>query len=52
MKDYSNPFRSITYRNSCERNIVLGSVEDNSFIKESKQITEDLIRKVNSVRVK
>jgi len=39
-KDYINPFRDITYRNSAERNAVLGLVEDNAFIIESKQETQ------------
>ncbi len=35
-KDYTNFFREITYRNSAERDAVLGKVEDNSFIKTAK----------------
>ncbi len=39
-KDYNNHFRDITYRNSEERKAVLGSVEDNALIIESKKDTE------------
>lgn len=39
-KDYKNRFRDITYRNSGERTAVLGRVEDNALITESKNDTE------------
>jgi hypothetical protein len=32
LKDYTDPFRMITYRNSSERDAVLGKLEDNPFI--------------------
>ena len=48
-KDYNNEFRSITYRNNEERDIVLGAVEENSFINESKNITNDLFIKLDYV---
>ncbi len=40
LKDYTNAFRSCTYRNQKERFAVLGKVEDNSFIKTAKKDTE------------
>ncbi|MDC7249182.1 MAG: DUF4954 family protein [Sphaerochaetaceae bacterium] len=49
VKDYNNPFRSITFRNDEERDIVLGAVEENSFITESKNITSQLFDKLDSV---
>ncbi len=36
-KDYNNHFRDITYRNNDERNAVIGKVEDNALIQESKE---------------
>ncbi|MGD1823404.1 MAG: DUF4954 family protein [Pleomorphochaeta sp.] len=50
VKDYNNEFRSITYRNNEERDIVLGAVEENSFINESKNITKDLFTKLDYVK--
>jgi hypothetical protein len=35
-KDYKNPFRQMTYENEAEMNAVIGSLEDNSFIKQTK----------------
>jgi hypothetical protein len=49
VKDYNNSFRSITFRNDEERDIVLGAVEENSFITESKNITSKLFDKLDSV---
>ena len=51
VKDYNNPFRSITFRNNEERDIVLGAVEENSFINESKEVTKLLLSKLKSVKV-
>lgn len=48
-KDYTNFFREITYRNTAERDAVLGKVEDNAFIKIAKKETiafNELIEKV------
>ena len=50
VKDYNNSFRSITYRNNEERDIVLGAVEENSFINESKEITLKLMEKLDKVK--
>jgi NDP-sugar pyrophosphorylase family protein len=51
VKDYNNHFRSITFRDNKERDIVLGAVEENSFIIESKNVTKDLILKLESVKL-
>jgi hypothetical protein len=36
-KDYTDPFRAITYRNDAERDAVLGSLADNPFIKTARE---------------
>lgn len=36
-KDYTNRFRDSTYRNQNERDAVLGSVKNNTFVRQSKQ---------------
>lgn len=46
-KDYTNKFREITYRNSDERDAVLGKVEDNSFIKGTKEESLKILEKLN-----
>lgn len=50
LKDYTNAFRGITYRNGAERDAVLGKVEDNSFIKTARKETADFISMLDSVR--
>lgn len=52
-KDYSDYFRSITYRNEEEMLAVVGKLEENSFLRELKETTagfdsrlEDLFRKI------
>ena len=39
-KDYTNPYRDITYRNKAERDAVLGHVEQNAFVLQSAQDTQ------------
>jgi hypothetical protein len=48
-KDFSNKFRSSTYRNLQERDAVLGCLNENPFIQESKNISERIISQVQSV---
>ncbi|MDA3957436.1 DUF4954 family protein [Oceanispirochaeta sp.] len=46
-KDYSNPFRNITYSSDIERDAVVGRLDDDSFIvknREDTQALEDLIK--------
>ena len=38
-KDYTNFYRGITYRNEAERDAVLGTIDDNTFIKAAKEET-------------
>ncbi len=40
-KDYTDFFRSITFRNKKERDTVLGSLEDNSFLKHLRYSTDE-----------
>ena len=49
-KDYDNPFRQATFRNAAEMQAVAGTAEDNSFVKQVRQETEDLKQLVEAVR--
>jgi len=49
-KDYQNPFRMVTYATTAERDEVLGSVNDNPFVRESKKMSERLISQMETVR--
>jgi len=46
LKDYSNPYRQITYRNEAEMNAVLGKYEENSFIKKMDDGHKEFIKTV------
>ncbi|MGE4584286.1 MAG: DUF4954 family protein [Sphaerochaeta sp.] len=48
-KDFNNRFRESTYRNLAERDAVLGCLDDNPFIQESRQITEQVLAQIRSV---
>ena len=48
-KDFNNRFRESTYRNLKERDAVLGSLDDNPFIQESHQISEQVLTQIRSV---
>ncbi|AEV29615.1 hypothetical protein SpiGrapes_1820 [Sphaerochaeta pleomorpha str. Grapes] len=48
-KDFNNKFRESTYRNHAERDAVLGCLDDNPFVMESKQISQQIIEEVRSV---
>lgn len=50
-KDYKNRFRDIVYRNNEERHAVLGRVEDNSLIIESKEETQKFIELFNRCKL-
>jgi hypothetical protein len=39
LKDYTDPFRSVTYRNKAEQEAVLGKIEDNPFIQTCREET-------------
>jgi len=49
-KDYDDPFRRLTFRNDAEMEAVLGTVEDNSFVKQVRAETEDMRRLVARIR--
>lgn len=49
-KDYRNPYRELTYRNTAERDAVLGRVEDNSFVQIAKKETEEFLAMIEKVR--
>ena len=51
IKDYDNQFRLVTYNSEEERDAILGCVEDNSFIEESKQISLDFYEKLSNYSV-
>ena len=51
-KDYTNPFRQMVYSSKEEMNVVVGSLQDNSFIRQEKlalknyrKATEDIIQR-------
>jgi NDP-sugar pyrophosphorylase family protein len=49
-KDYENPFRRMTFRNPQEMKAVVGTAEDNSFVKQVRRDTEAFRELVESVR--
>jgi hypothetical protein len=49
-KDYDDPFRQTTFRNATEMAAVVGSAEDNRFVKQVREDTETFRRLVESVR--
>jgi hypothetical protein len=50
-KDYENPYRAITFRNKDEMKAAIGSVDENSFILQVKQETDELRKKVESMKL-
>lgn len=51
-KDYTNPFRQMVYNSKEEMDNVLGSFDDNSFIKQKQNELEDFIMKVQRIKLK
>jgi hypothetical protein len=49
-KDYDNPFRSMTYRNAEEKLAVIGTVENNGFVKQTRRDTDAFLRRIEAVR--
>ncbi|MDC7240416.1 MAG: DUF4954 family protein [Spirochaetales bacterium] len=47
-KDYSNPFRNMMYESEEERDAVLGSLDENSFIKKAAEDAEILEKKIST----
>lgn len=50
-KDFTDYFRSITFRNEEEKNAVLGTLRDDEFLKKLKESTEDFINSLNKLFV-
>ncbi len=48
-KDYSDYFRSITFRNKEEQEAVIGSIDNNEFLNEMKPQTEDFNKKMQKL---
>jgi hypothetical protein len=51
-KDYRNRFRQTTFRNAAEMQAVIGTAEDNSFVKLLRRQTEDFFRLVQAVKAR
>jgi len=49
-KDYDNPFRQATYRNMDEMTAAIGTIDENSFILQVKQETEDFKLQVEEIK--
>jgi hypothetical protein len=50
-KDYENPFRNMVYDSLEERDLVIGSMEDNSFIKKDKADNEAFIANIEKWKI-
>ncbi len=51
-KDFDNPFRQATYRNIDEMTAAIGTIEDNSFVKQVREETEDFKKLIAEMRNK
>lgn len=49
-KDFENPFRKATYRNQKEMTSAIGTIEDNSFVKQTRKETEAFLNKINHLQ--
>jgi len=49
-KDYDNPFRRMTFDSEAEMHAVLGSAEDNSFVKQVRGETDAFVRQAEAAR--
>jgi hypothetical protein len=47
-KDYDNPFRIATYRNLEEMEAAIGTIEDNRFVQQVREETEEFHRRVDA----
>ncbi|WP_154857512.1 DUF4954 family protein [Cyclobacterium xiamenense] len=47
-KDYENPFRNMVYQNPAERDVVLGSLDENGFIRKDREECEEFHRKIDT----
>lgn len=51
-KDFENPFRQATYRNLEEMTAAIGTIEDNSFVKQVREETENFKKLIRSLKKK
>lgn len=49
-KDFDNPFRQATYRNMAEMEASIGSIEDDSFVKQVQNETEDFKKLIEKIK--
>ena len=49
-KDYDNPFRQATFRNSDEMNAALGTIDENDFIQQTRRETKQFSQTVTEIR--
>jgi len=49
-KDFDNPFRRATFRNTEEMTAAIGTIEDNSFVKQVRSETEDFKQTVDQLK--
>ncbi len=49
-KDFDNPFRKATYRNMEEMTAAIGTIEDNSFVKQVRAETEEFKNKIEQIK--
>lgn len=49
-KDFENPFRQATYRNMAEMTAAIGTVENNSFVQQVRDQTEEFKKKIEKIK--
>ncbi len=49
-KDYDNPFRQMTFDDDAERRAVVGTPEDNSFVRQVREETEHFVARVEQLK--
>jgi NDP-sugar pyrophosphorylase family protein len=49
-KDFDNPFRQATFRNLNEMTAAIGTIEDNSFVKQIRSETEDFKKIIQEIK--
>jgi hypothetical protein len=51
-KDYQNPFRQATYRNAEEMTAAIGTLEENSFVRQVRSETETNLKRLEELRLR
>ncbi|NQV17184.1 MAG: DUF4954 domain-containing protein, partial [Armatimonadetes bacterium] len=49
-KDFENPFRQATYRSMAEMTAAIGTIEDNSFVKQVQDETKDFKKLIEEIK--